>query len=196
MMSFAAQHVRTLVRDFAEDETGVVAAEAVITLPILAWAYAATFVWFDAFKSETQYMKAAYALADAISREMAPITPTYIDSVEKMLNFMTDSAERVQVRVSIVCWSVDDEEYRVAWSQTRGGADALSNANVNNYSAHLPSMTQYEELIFLETWTVWEPAFNMGLEARTMYNPIVTKPRFAAQVIWNDDDQATCANAV
>jgi len=184
---------RHLLHDFAADESGTVLPEAVIVLPSMFWAYLATFVWFDAFRSETEYMKAAYAMADAVSREVSPITDNYMDSMSKMLDFMTSSPRDVQLRVSIICWSENQQKYSVAWSQTRGGASKQDNNTINNYEAHLPNFKQGDQVILLETFTRWEPAFNMGLKPREIYNAIVTRPRFAPQVKWDGNHSLGCS---
>ena len=192
-MMTALPFLKSRWQDFARDETGTIAAESVVILPILAWAYISTFVWFDAFKAETQYTRAAYSVADALSREMTPITPQYLNSMHRMLNFMSDSPDPVKMRVTVVCWSDKRQMYRRASSQVRGGGIAShSHWTLHRMRDHLPVLPVGDQVIMVETFTRWEPAFNMGLKPKDITNVIVTRARFAPQVLWDPNHRYTC----
>lgn len=61
---------------FCREERGSVTVEAVITLPLLIWAIGATYEFFEVHRYQSARDKASYTIADMLSREMMPITPT------------------------------------------------------------------------------------------------------------------------
>jgi Flp pilus assembly protein TadG len=63
----------TRLRQFGRDETGNVAIESVIFMPLILSIMAATFSFHDAFRHKSLNIKAAYTISDAISRQTDPI---------------------------------------------------------------------------------------------------------------------------
>jgi hypothetical protein len=51
---------------------------------------------------------------------------------------------------------------------------------------YLPTMGSGETIILSETYTAYTPAFNIGLNARTLGNQVVTRPRFTSQIVNTD----------
>jgi hypothetical protein len=49
----------------------------------------------------------------------------------------------------------------------------------------IPILALGDELIVIEAIVGWEPAFNTGLPARDLYEMVITKPRYAPQVLWD-----------
>ena len=66
------------IRAFAKDESGILLAETLILLPLLIWAFLALFVYWDAFRTINVSQKAAYSIADLMSRQ-GEIKQPFID---------------------------------------------------------------------------------------------------------------------
>ncbi len=195
-MQIQLSRIPFLGRFFSEDDGGV-AIETVLVFPMLCWAYLATFVYFDAFRTQSVTSKAAYTVGDQISRETNYVTPVYLDSLYKVHEFLTTSNHPTKLRISVIRYD-DTNGYTVRWSQARGGATALTDGNIGQIESQLPIVPNNEVVIVVQNWLDYEPMFNVGLGAFTFENFVVTRPRFnSAQVCWNsvengDNSTATC----
>lgn len=197
--------IRQVLARFRREEDGTLAIETVLIFPVLCWAYLATFIYFDAFRVQSQTLKAAYTISDQMSRETGYISPTYLKSLYKLHELLTFSNQPSTVRVSVVTFDGDTEQYHVRWSRwiqggtiQSGSNYALTDTKIPDIEDQLPVMPSNEVVIVMENWLSYEPAFSVGLNAFNFQNLIVTRPRFnAAQVCWNDVDNggpetATC----
>lgn len=172
------------VRRFLDDTRGSVAVEFVIVMPFLFWAFMATYVYFDGYRQSAQNLKAAYAIGDMISRETEAINDTYIDSMQNVLTLMTRSNTPVKLRVSVVRWDGTDNRYYVTWSAPRGFANALTDGDMASIANRLPTMPDNEYVILIETSSVYEPAFDIGMADQVLDNFIFTRPRFVGHSCW------------
>ncbi len=180
---------------FLSNEEGGIAVETVLVFPILCWAYLATFVYFDAFRIQSTTAKAAYTVSDQLSRETNYITPSYLDAVYRLHEFLTTSNQDTDLRVSVVRYT-DDNGYEVRWSKTRGEVNAMDATTLSSIEDQLPVMPNNEVVLVVENWLAYEPAFNVGLGDFTFENLIVTRPRFnSAQVCWNDSETGNTSSA-
>ncbi|MDQ2093268.1 TadE/TadG family type IV pilus assembly protein [Rhodalgimonas zhirmunskyi] len=177
--------IRKRLSGFRDETDGTVAVEAVVMLPLILWAFCGLFVFFDAYRQNAISQKAAYTISDLISRETAAIDNDYIDGMYSMLNFLTRSGQERRLRITIVRFDADDGEYHVEWSETRGTMDPLDDAVVNGWTDTLPVMVDEERLILVETRTVYEPPFTVGLSQQTLQTFVFTRPRFAPQVLFD-----------
>jgi len=193
--------MRRMIRDqwraFREDEHGGIAVEAALVFPMLTWAFLATIVYFDAFRSQSTNAKAAYTVSDMISRETDYITPAYIDSLWNVHKFLTTSNRDTDLQVTIVEYDEDWLDYNVRWSKARGAFEEMTEDDLDDLEDRLPVMPDGEIVILLQTRMVYEPSFSIGLDAFTFDNFIVTRPRFSPQLCYNsvedgDNSTATC----
>jgi hypothetical protein len=122
MMKFFKSRLRT----FADDTSGNMSIEAVIFVPLVMAMLAATFSFYDAFRFKAMNTKAAYTISDALSRETDAITPTYLNGMVSTLNFLTRSESHYSLRVTVVRYDEDDDQYKVDWSQSRGTFGVLA----------------------------------------------------------------------
>lgn len=175
----------SLIRRFLGDTRGSVSVEFVIMMPLLFWAFMASYVYFNGYRQSTQNLKAAYAIGDMISRETQAINDTYIDSMQNVLDLMTRSGT-VNLRVTVIRWDAGDDRYYVKWSKARGFANALTDANMADIETRLPVMPDDELVILIETQSVYEPLFDIGMTDKTLDNFIFTRPRFVNNVWWTD----------
>lgn len=184
--SFAARRARAGARRFARDERGGLTVETVLIMPVLFWALAASFVMWDAFRAHTAALKASYTIADAISREMVPIDAAYIGGLERLFGLLTGAVDPAAIRVSVVARRTDAatgaQADALVWSATTGAAPPL--AALADIAPHVPVMGPGDEVIVVETFAGWRPAFDIGLPAREIANVTVSRPRFIPRVCW------------
>lgn len=179
---------RLALRHFIEDTRGTAAVETVIMLPILFWAFLATYVYFDAYKQHSLSVKAAYTIGDLVSRETQGLNDSYISTMHELAGFLNKSGEMPDLRISVAMWDQEDDAYKLDWSEARGSATALDEAGINALADKLPVLPDNERIIVVETWTQAKPLFDIGLSAREIYNLSFTSPRFAPQVAWAEED--------
>lgn len=183
--------IASRLRRQRRSEAGSVVIESVLVLPLLFFAVLGTWVFFQAFRAQSISVKAAYTVSDAISRRGAAyITSDYMDSVWNLHRFVTVSDQETDLRVSVIGWDADDEEYYVCWSQARGGQSALSDAELDTYDSddRIPTLPDDEALIMVETRVAHEPLFSVGWDLEMWFEDmIVTSPRFSSQVKWSSN---------
>lgn len=190
--------LRTRFARFRNEDRGTVSVETVLIFPLLLWAYAAMFIYWDAYKAQNVNLKATYTIADMISREDATslITPDYIDGMNDVYSFLVRRATGNDVRVSVVDFVPDPSDptapaqMRLRWSHATGSY--TGHTDVTPIQARLPQMPSGAELIVVETQMTWSPPFNftlepIGLSTRGMTQLVFTSPRFAPQILWDGD---------
>lgn len=174
------------MRRFMRSEEGSISVEAMLILPILVWCYLGTFVFFDAFRSQSTNLKAAYTIGDTLSRETEYITPAYMDSLSALQTFLVDEDNGMaRLRVSVYRFQESDNTYRVNWSRTRGGGLQLTDTMLADLRSNLPRMLNAEIAILVETWVGYHPTYSVGLQDFTFTDLVVTRPRFAGQLCAN-----------
>ncbi len=195
------RRLRLKTRNFRQDETGSMAAEGVIAALFLSWWYVSSFQIFDAFKQKSVNTKAAYTIADMLSRETGPtatdpnstqINQAYVNGLNKMFDYLTYSRKPTWIRVSSVYFADDDNKYRVDWSATSGtGHPAMTTPMLASYRNKLPALPPGDSVVLVETFMAYEPIFNMGLTAHIYTTFITTAPRFASCIPWQNGN---CGN--
>jgi len=174
------------LKSFREDATGTLSVEAALILPLLCWFYVASFVWFDAFKTQNVNLKASYTLADMLSRETETVTDTYLTGLNGVYDYLTNTRHPTYIRVTTVkCMSDCTNAARhlhVDWSYATEGRPPIDHAGIQTYKDKIPFMPQGDTVILLETFMAYEPLFNAGIPASSFENYIVTRPRFSSKV--------------
>lgn len=174
-----------ILRRFASEERGSIAVEAVVILPLLFWTYLALFSTFHSYRTYAVNQKAAYTIGDMISRETNPIDTTYLDGTRALLTYLTSAdAADTSIRVTIVRYDANANEYRRDWSQSKGYVTPATDAEVIAWASRLPVMPNNERIIVVETFLQYDPPFDTGLADREVHNFVFTKPRYAPQVLW------------
>ncbi|MGR3504023.1 TadE/TadG family type IV pilus assembly protein [Pseudaestuariivita sp.] len=176
------------LRAYRRDERAGLTVEAVIVLPVLFWAFAAMFVFFDNFRAHSIAQKAAFTIGDMISRETEYVTNAYLDGAQSLLQFLSESAPGdTSLRITVIRYDAEEEAYGRVWSQVRGSAfQVLSGVDVSNLADDLPVMVDNEQLILVETNTRVRQIGNVGLLNDRVETFVFTRPRFAPQVLWSD----------
>ncbi len=89
---------------FLRDEDGLILAEGLIMLPLIIWALVAMFIYWDVFRTINVTQKAAYSVADLLSRQRDTIPLTFFNGLQNVSDFLTPGGHPVKLRVtSIEC---------------------------------------------------------------------------------------------
>ncbi len=174
---------------FRRDERGSVMVEAVITLPLLIWAIGATYEFFELHRYNSARDKASYTVADMISRENSAITPIYLDNAKILFDTISNDRGANSMRISVVGFRSDKNEYFVKWSKERGTGALKEMETVDVKTAHdiFPILRGGEELIVVESVSTYPAIFKVGLsDDLKIRTNVMTSPRFAPQVNWEN----------
>lgn len=180
--------IKVSLRSFFEETRGSLMVESVISLPLLFWGMAATFDFFEIHRYKSVREKASFTVADMISRETAAagLTSIYVDNLKVLFDEITNDDGVNQIRVSVVSYDADDDEYGIVWSQVRGTGPKgeLTSAEVKNSHATLPEVADGEEIILVESTSNYAPLFNVGLDDVTIRTRVFSAIRFAPQICY------------
>jgi hypothetical protein len=188
------QKLRARARGLVTDENGNVMIEAMIILPIMFWAYLTMFTIFDAYRQVTVTQKANYTVSDMISRQ-AEIDAPFLDGMMQVFNEMVRASRETAMRVTSVTYDADTDEYLVLWSQTRGSREKLTTDEIKNWHEKLPVLADESSVVVVETWSGFQPVFNIGLEEQGLSQFTFTRPRYTKCVIWRADSNSDCLSA-
>ncbi len=180
-------------RDFATDTDGNMAVEGLMASTFLIWWYVASFQFFDTFRQKNTNLKAAYTLADLVSRQTNAIDADFIEGLNTLFDYLTVSDEPTWVRVSSVLWDDTDDRYEIAWSYATGEAVGHSDDSIQQKANQIPVMPAGDTVILVETNMHFDPLFNIGIDERWFTTFITTRPRFAACVPFDLEDGSTPA---
>lgn len=173
------------IRRFLSETRAAVALETVILTPILIWAYIASFVFFDAYRTYSTSVKATYMVADMISRQTDTVYGHDIEGMVEIVDTITRGAGHVQLRASQI--AVINDVYTVEWSHGVNGAARVFDSNLPDIMDRLPTMPNGERVILLETFLGYDAPFDMGLTVMRFDNFTVVRPRYAGQVPFDAD---------
>lgn len=174
-----------IMRRFGRDENGTIVAEAVIVLPMMLWAYLALFVYWDAYRSINSAQKAAYTIADVISRDTSRtgLPSNYITGLRDTMRYLIDRDQVVKIRVTSISWSAVDTQFKVEWSRSPDNAMVpLTTTSLQLLKTRIPKMADGDTVVLVETEVYYSPAFNVGLNDEVMKQFIVTRPRVLPRI--------------
>lgn len=174
-----------MLKKFIREETAASSLESVIMMPVLAWTFVGSFVFFDAFRTYNSSIKASFTIADYISRQTATVYGHDIQGMATVFNELVRNNNDVRIRVSQILHN--DGVYTVEWSDTTGGEARLFNNTLQPLIPQLPIMGSPDRLILVETTIPYRPAIDLGLDVVEFSNFTFTRPR-AGQVAHNPSD--------
>lgn len=177
--------MKRMIRTFWKDEGASVALEAVIVIPILAWVFVASFVFFDAFRVYNTSIKATYAVADVLSRRTNEIASSDIEGLADVFQFLTRNTAGSALRVSQI--TRQQGGYRIDWSHGTDGTTYIRASDFPDFIDRIPIMAYGDRMLLIETFLPHRPAFSAGLADQEFVNFTVTRPRFAGQVAFVAD---------
>lgn len=183
---------KTAVNCFREDTRGSFMVESVIVIPLLFIGIAATFEFFEVHRYKSAREKATYTVADMISREQAVpgaisqngLTSTYLDNALVVFDEIARDGGVNQIRISIVQYNLAEDIYEVAWSQVRGDGPPgnnlgpLTTDDTRNDHSRLPVMDDGEQVILVESSSLFEPLFGLALDDLIINTRMFTAIRF------------------
>lgn len=190
MMRFP-QTLRSRVKAFRDDETGNASVELALMVPLLAVITFGLITFFTAFKAKTQATRAATVIADMVSRETNPITPTYLTGISGLMDTMVETDDTPEYRLTAFTWNKNKNEYRVRWSKHDSSQGSLNHAGLNAVADKLPVLKHGQRAILVETWIDYDPlhkSAGLSEEGTTFENFLVAAPRFVPQLCWLKDE--------
>lgn len=179
---------RLLGGRFATNETGAMPVEGVLASTFLIWWYIASFQFFDAYRQKNVNQKGAYTVADLISRETDAIDADYVEGMNTLFDYITFSRQPTTIRVSSVFWDDDEGKNKIAWSYATGEMAGMTTDGLQDSANRIPAMAVGDYVVVVETFTAYEPIFNIGLDAFWSHQFITTRPRFTTCVTWDKGD--------
>jgi hypothetical protein len=98
--------LKNRMASFLRDEDGLILAEGLIMLPLLIWALVAMFIYWDVFRTINVTQKAAYSIADLLSRQRDTIPLAFANGLQNVVDFLTPGGHPVKLRItSLECTS-------------------------------------------------------------------------------------------
>ncbi|MFO1173771.1 MAG: hypothetical protein U1E48_00990 [Paracoccaceae bacterium] len=187
--------LRLRLFDFSRDDRGAMEVEGILASTFLIWWYISSFQYFDAFKQKNINLKAAYTVADMLSRETGPsngdpnatpVNQTYINGLNTMFDYLTYSRKPTWIRVTSVYYDDTTKKYHVDWSAASGsGHTLMTTPMLQGYTNRLPVLPDGDSVIVVETFMAYEPIFSIGINAQVYNTFITTSPRFSSCLPWN-----------
>ncbi|MEL6682020.1 MAG: hypothetical protein AAFQ09_05175 [Pseudomonadota bacterium] len=188
--------MQAVFKRFRDDQDGVVSVELLFAVPILMWVLMSTFVYFDAFKSQTISTRAALTVADMISREEQCLSRDYLEGTRNLLRALSEVDDDPDFRVTVFRYREAQDDLQRRWSRNRGYGRNLNNNNMNSLrdAGRIPPLANNEYAILLETRTAYNTIANTtwwGPVSRNDQDQIefetftVIKPRYASQVCFD-----------
>ena len=184
---------RHSIRSFAKDESGLLLFEFLLLLPMMIWGFLALFVYWDVYRTINTSQKAAYSIADLLSRQVV-VTTNFIDGLQQVLAFLTPGAEESRMRITsfemdegtviLPAWDADDS-YVLLFSRSPDSAVlAHTQTTIQNLQPFIPEMDDLDSVVIVETWVDYTPDFDIGvlaygpgLQDQSFSQFIVTRPR-------------------
>lgn len=189
------------LKGFQKSELGNMSVETVLVFPMLLWAYAAMFIYWDAFKAQNVNLKATYTIADMVSRRYGPVNPQYVDGLNDIYSFLIRQPAGNNLRVSVVRFVTDpsdpegDPILELRWSDATG--TMVAHVDETPFDGSVPLLSLGDELIVVETEMTWEPPLNfdlgfVGLTTQQFGNFVATSPRYREWICWDGNSNDEC----
>lgn len=185
-MHILSKAMRPFVR-FCRDTKASMTVEAVLIAPLLLAWFVGGFVFFDGFKNRNTALKATYTIGDILSRRIAAADATYINKLQDLYESLAYTSGSSAMRVTSLTWN--GYKHRVLWSYSAKSSLSVQTNDTVRVAAfrnRIPLMAVGETVILVETFTDYNPAFNVGWGHRVFENFVVTSPRFASCLSWSD----------
>ncbi|MFM7335878.1 MAG: hypothetical protein ACKO1H_15980 [Tabrizicola sp.] len=179
---------------FLRDEDGLILAEGLLMLPLVIWAMVAMFIYWDVFRTINITQKAAYGVADLLSRQKADISPAFADGLQEVMDFLTPGGHPVRMRITSFecvaptgngCWPTNGS-YKLLFSYSpESKITGLTEANIQSWrNGRIPVLNNGESVYVVETEVAFKAqiqtaiaGFMIGVDDAKYGQFIVTKPR-------------------
>lgn len=185
--------LRRRLTGFLRDSRGVVSVEAALISPFLLGLFALSFVWYDAFRTKNEVVKGTYTVADMVSRQQTSLPEEAFDGLAFAFDYMVRSNAPTQLRISsIVCKDKCDDpvnrDLQMCWSWAQDGLAPHDTDTVKKLFDSIPLMTLGDTVVVTEGMVDYHPIFDRWLDDIVLRNTIVTRPRFAPEIGYEDQE--------
>ncbi|VDC28588.1 TadE/TadG family type IV pilus assembly protein [Pseudogemmobacter humi] len=191
MLSWTRGHLRR----FGKEEDGLVMTEFLILLPLLVWSFMALVIYWDAYRTVNGAQKASYAIADLISRQ-SRIDRPFILGMEGVMESLLGRPNVVSMRITSLQYTEDKNgvgKFTVLFSESPNSRKPkLTTTAVQGLADRIPMMTSGDTTVLVETWTNYQPGFEVGIPFSTFENFIVTRPRYHRRVCLTEEMKKSC----
>ncbi len=161
----------------------------ILILPLLLWTIGATAVFWDVFYARSLNNRAAYTIADTLSRETGDVNETYMDGIENVLSFLMKGQHETRIRVTAAAFDPVKGGFEVQWSYiSDDNWVAHTTTSLASYNEDIAPPAEGNVAIIVETELAYLPFIEIGIKPTTMSEFIVTRPRFGSQLAWNETD--------
>ena len=177
-------------RFLARDEEGTVTIEFLLTFPLLVLWLLGSYVFFDVYKSESKASKAAYAVADILSRQEGVNHAELNDYFTLLDRLLPRASDDKWMRVTSISWDPAEEAYFVNWSWARSPGDTIPTLDdLSGIADFLPAIAEGDSVIMLEVEVPYTPIISsVGMNDLKWTPRVVVRPRFIAKVNCPDCD--------
>ncbi len=185
----AMRQLRHRFATFLRDEDGLILAESLIMLPLLIWAMVAMFIYWDVFRTINVTQKAAYGIADLLSRQRDTISLNYANGLQNIMDFLTPGGHPVKMRITSIQYVAATGKYKLLFSfspnSKAGKATPLTETEVQAWKGtKVPTLNDGESVFVLETEVAFKTQMKtvlagllIGVDDGTYGQFIVTRPR-------------------
>ena len=119
--------VKLWTRRFGRDERGSISVEGIVMMVPLLLLFLASFVYFQAFRLSSMNEKAAYTVADMLSRQTDPVNTAYLNGLQQLYGFLLrDQGEAPRMRISVVRYDGNGRDYDLVWSRSTGTLNGVA----------------------------------------------------------------------
>lgn len=192
--------LKTRVTSFLRDEDGLVLVEGLLMMPLLIWALIALFIYWDAFRTINVTQKAAYSVADLLSRQRDTIPTSFANGLQNIVDFLTPNGYPVKLRItSLECTSPNGTRqcnyntgsYRLLFSFSPGNkVPPLTQTQIQQWkgtnatNGKIATLNNLESVFVVETSVEFKSqmstvlmGFLVNVQDNTFGEFIVTRPR-------------------
>ena len=169
------------LRAFLREERAGISVETAVVLPFLALVYLQGFTYFDAYRAKSQLTKAGYSIADLVSRRDVALSPDDIEGLQDVFGYITGTQGRNWMRMTELSMGPNNE-LDVTWSYSTDRNPELANSYIPRVENRLPPLDEGERVLLVETYTRYEPAFNVGLPKRVIETFTPVRSRWGGQI--------------
>ena len=180
--------LRTTSRRLLRDIRGMtITLEFMLFLPVLVFTMAGGYYIFDAYRERMLVQKAAFTLADLMSRETEALGDTYFDNMFALQGHITRRSVPIAFRASMLRWDEEDEVFSVTDTEVRGvGLEELTNEDVIGYEENLPPLSNGESLLVVTIIHGYSMVNILDDRLIQMTDTVFTRPRFAPTVTFDE----------
>jgi hypothetical protein len=162
---------------FLRNEDGLVLAEALVAL----------FIYWDVFRTINITQKAAYSVADLLSRQENVISLQYADGLQNVVDFLTPGGHPMALRITSFQYNETNDDYELLFSYSpQGKVPVLTESDIQVWKTEerIPNLSHLEAVFVVESEVQFTAQLQtaiaglmVGVEDQTFGQFIVTRPR-------------------